>query len=424
MNQLDVRRVDAIDHLLDAVVDVPGSKSIANRALMCAALAQGSSTITGLPDGDDTEAMLEGLVALGARINRSNHDAVFQSGITLDRDSAVTVNARLAGTTSRFLTALCGLISGPTLITGEPKLLARPMDDLHNALSSLGVQISWEGERGHLPVMVSKGKTVQSSVSLPGSISSQFTSALLLIAPLFESGLIISMSGEVISRPYIDMTITVMRAFGAEISTEGSQLHVLPGGYRGSHFDVEPDASSASYPLAAAAIVGGSVEVRRLGRSSIQGDARFADLLEQMGCDVRRTDQSVSVFRGKTTRMKGIDVDMRDMSDLVPTLAAVAAFASSPTTIRGVGFIRAKESNRIEDLVNELRNIGVHASATPDGLIVEPSQVGSGVVNTHHDHRLAMAFAVMGLGVGGVEICDPSVVTKSWPEFWSMLASL
>jgi len=378
---VNARRIEKITHKLNAVVSVPGSKSIANRALVCASLASGESEISGVPDGDDTEAMIEGLISLGARIDRTGNKVLFRSGIDVSRTDSITLNARLAGTTARFLTAVCGLVSGPTLITGESSLLSRPMNDLHQALLSLGISVEWKGEAGHLPVAIHRGVTTGSAVKLPAAISSQFTSALLLISPVLPDGLSLSIVGEV-------------------------------------------DASSSSYPLAASAIVGGSVEIIGLGSDSIQGDAKFAELLGRMGCDVQYTPHSVIVSRDLGTELQGIDVDMRDMSDLVPTLAAVAVFASSPTTIRGVGFIRSKESNRIDDLVAELQAIGVDAFAHPDGLIVHPSQVRGGLVDTHHDHRMAMAFALVGIGSGGVEISNPSVVGKSWPGFWSMLDGL
>ena len=424
MNNAIVRRIEKIDHQLNAVVHVPGSKSIANRALVCAALAHGESELTGVPDGDDTEAMIEGLKVLGARIERSDDKVLVRSGIDLERKEAATINARLAGTTARFLSGVCGLVQGPTLITGEPSLLSRPMNDLHQAILSLGANVEWQGEKGFLPAIISRGKTTQTTVALPASISSQFSTALLLMAPVLTDGLVVSIVGEVISQPYIDMTAKVMRSFGARVSEGISIMNVAPGGYRGTSFRVEPDASSSSYPLAASAIVGGSVEIQGLGKDSMQGDAKFAELLSRMGCDVQYTSTSIAVRRDKNKELLGIDVDMRDMSDLVPTLAAVAVYASSPTVIRGVGFIRSKESNRIDDLASELRNIGVNTTATTDGLIVNPSDVRGGSVDTHHDHRMAMAFSLIGIGSGGIDILNPSVVSKSWPGFWSMIDGL
>lgn len=424
MNNAIVRRIEKIDHQLNAVVHVPGSKSIANRALVCAALAHGESELTGVPDGDDTEAMIEGLKVLGARIERSDDKVLVRSGIDLERKEAATINARLAGTTARFLSGVCGLVQGPTLITGEPSLLSRPMNDLHQAILSLGANVEWQGEKGFLPAIISRGKTTQTTVALPASISSQFSTALLLMAPVLTDGLAVSIVGEVISQPYIDMTAKVMRSFGARVSEGISIMNVAPGGYRGTSFRVEPDASSSSYPLAASAIVGGSVEIEGLGKDSMQGDAKFAELLSRMGCDVQYTSTSIAVRRDKNKELLGIDVDMRDMSDLVPTLAAVAVYASSPTVIRGVGFIRSKESNRIDDLASELRNIGVNTTATTDGLIVNPSDVRGGSVDTHHDHRMAMAFSLIGIGSGGIDILNPSVVSKSWPGFWSMIDGL
>ena len=201
MSMSDIRRVEKLDHELNAVVSVPGSKSIANRALICAALADGVSEVNGVPDGDDTEAMIECLNLLGARIERTGTTVTFRSAIDLDRKDLLTLDARLAGTTARFLTAVCGLISGPTLITGQKSLLSRPMNDLHQALLSLGVQVEWKGDAGNLPAVVHRGKTSGSTVELPGTISSQFTSALMLISPALPLGLSLSILGEVVSQP-------------------------------------------------------------------------------------------------------------------------------------------------------------------------------------------------------------------------------
>lgn len=424
MNMGDVRQIKKVDHEVNAVVHVPGSKSIANRALICAALAVGESELIGIPDGDDTEAMIEGLITLGARIKKTENTVYVRSGIDLARKQSANINARLAGTTARFLSAVCALVEGRTSVSGEDSLLSRPMNDLHQALLTLGAQIEWHSERGRLPATFSRGTTTGSAVSLPADISSQFTSALLLISPALANGLAISTVGEVISQPYITMSQLVMRSFGAHVDAKGGVITVAQGGYCGTTFTVEPDASSASYPLAAAAIVGGSVSVPGLGQDSIQGDAQFARLLGRMGCDVAYTAHSVSVMRNRNAELQGIDVDMRDMSDLVPTLAAVAVFAATPTTIRGVGFIRSKESNRIDDLVAELQAIGADATATTDGLIVRPASIRGGVVQTHHDHRMAMAFALIGIGVGEIAISQPLVVNKSWPGFWSMLEGL
>ena len=425
MTRLDEYAVGVKGRSLDAVATVPGSKSIANRALICAALARGASTIIGLPDGDDTQAMVQGLELLGAFIDLDGATAHFEQPIDLSRDDAVTVNANLAGTTARFLTAIGLLRQGPLTVTGNESLRSRPMKDLHLALEQLGASVSWQSEKFCLPVTVQRGTTCSDSVQVSASTSSQFVTSLMLIAPMLENGLTIELVGDVISLPYITMSASVMRSFGANIRIVNERKIVIDGGgYVGCEFVVEPDASSASYPFAAAAVVGGRVQVHGMSLNMMQGDCRFADVLKQMGCDVVEDQAGITISRDASTSLRGLDVNMSEISDLVPTLAVVAMFADTPTRIRGVGFIRGKESDRIGDLAVEMRQLGANVVEHPDGLEITPQALHSGRCDTHHDHRLAMAFGVAGLKLDGVIISDPNVVSKSWPQFWGMLESL
>ncbi len=411
--------------MLDAVVNVPGSKSIANRALICAALARGASTIKGLPDGDDTQAMLQSLQALGATILLEKSDARIETAIDVDRSEPISVNANLAGTTARFLTAVGALRRGQLTVTGNESLRSRPMKDLHVALGELGANLSWQDEKYCLPVTVCRGESYAHSIKIASDTSSQFVTALMLIAPLLENGLRIELVGDVISLPYITMSASVMRAFGANVRVVDERNIVIDGGgYVGCEFTVEPDASSASYPLAAAAVVGGRVRVNGLWSNMIQGDGRFVDVLRQMGCGVQEDQDGISLVRDAGAPLLGIDIDMSEISDLVPTLAVVALFATTPTRIRGVGFIRKKESDRIGDLASELRKIGANVVEHVDGLEITPQTLHPGRCDTHHDHRLAMAFGVAGLKQPGVMIDQPQVVSKSWPRFWEMIEAL
>jgi 3-phosphoshikimate 1-carboxyvinyltransferase len=410
---------------IDAVVTVPGSKSIANRVLICAALARGESSIKGLPDGDDTQAMLQSLRMLGAIVDLDGETAHFKQSIDLNRMDAVTVNANLAGTTARFLTALGALRQGPLTVTGNESLRSRPMKDLHIALGQLGAGVSWQSEKYCLPVTVQRGGSCSDSVQIPANTSSQFVTSLMLIAPMLENGLRIELIGEIISLPYILMSASVMKAFGATVHIENERnIFISGGGYVGCEFTVEPDASSASYPFASAAIVGGRVLVSGMSSVMLQGDSRFVDVLQQMGCEVAEGQGGITISRDAGTPLRGIDVDMADISDLVPTLAIVAMFAETATRIRGVGFIRNKESDRIGDLATEMRRLGANVVEHEDGLEILPQSLHSGRCDTHHDHRLAMAFGVAGLKLSGVVIGDPHVVSKSWPQFWEMLESL
>jgi len=417
----DVRRVDVIGHRVRADVAVPGSKSVANRALVIAALADRPSVLTNVPDGDDTAAMLAALGRLGLDIGHDG-DQVTVGPVGTDWPET-TLHAGLAGTTSRFVTALAALGRRPVTVDGDPPLRTRPFGPLHDALASLGASVTTTGD-GRLPATVT-GPLRAGTVAIRGDVSSQYITALMLVAPLLPEGLTIELTTDLVSVPYVELTAAMMGWFGVEgVEVAPSAIRVPAGTYRGRGLHVEPDASSASYPLALAAVVGGRVGVDGLGLGSVQGDARFTDLLAEMGCGVSRTGDRVTVESGADLR--GIDVDMSDVSDLVPTLAVVAACASSPTRIRGVGFIRAKESDRLGDLAHELRTLGVDIHVHDDGLDIGPSAstLRAGRVETHHDHRLAMAFGVLGARIGGVEVSGPGVVSKSWPGYWDMLTAV
>ncbi len=405
------------------LVSVPGSKSIANRALICAALARSESVISNCAPGDDTEAMIDALRILGVGIER-NADKVRVSGtLNLEATHELQLNAKLAGTTSRFLTALCSLRAGTTTIDGDATLRMRPMLDLHKALRDLGARVSPVNNDGYLPVRVCRGDQWQAKVAVSATMSSQFTSGLMMIAPQLPSGLEIVLSQEVVSRGYIEMTVGVMRAFGVNTDFSGNQIWVSPGEYQGTNFTVEPDASSASYPLGAVAISGGSVTIEGLSRNSLQGDVEFVDLLARMGCDVSESHEGLQLSRQKERPLRGIEVDMSQISDCVPTLAVVAMFAETPTQISGVGFIRTKESDRIGDLISELRKLGANISETHDGMVIAPASLHGASLETHHDHRLAMAFALIQREVDGVVINNPEVVSKSWPNYFDTLRS-
>jgi len=421
---MDVYRVAPLSTPIDAIVTVPGSKSIANRALVCAALAEGESVLTSVPDGDDSEAMIDCLRLLGMTVDRVDERVTVVGGVSRLVKGPVTLPTRLAGTTSRFVTALAALGPGPYTIDGEAPLRRRPMAPLHDALAAMGVHLTHLGEAGHLPVTVHGPVDVTvDEVRLRGDVSSQYLTALMLIAPYFPGGLRFVLTTALVSRPYVRITAAVMAAFGVPGVEVGDRIISVPAGrYRARVFEVEPDASSAGYPLAAAAICGGAVTVPGLTGESVQGDAAFCHVLARMGCEVHQDATGTTVRR--TGGLHGIEIDMVDLSDLVPTLAVVAAFADSATTIHGVGFIRNKESDRIGDLCAELRKAGVDATADSDGVTVRPTSVGAATLGTHHDHRLAMSFALLGLGSSGIVVENPDVVSKSWPDFWSMIEAL
>lgn len=422
-DELEVRPVDGP---LRASVQLPGSKSLTNRALVCAALASGTTTLEGVLLADDTEAMLECLhgLGIGVRVDRAAAAVQVQGSAGRPPADGALLDARLSGTTSRFVMPVAALGNGTIVLDGAEPLRARPMGELIDALVSLGAHVEPLGEAGHLPVRIEGDGLAGGRLDVRGDVSSQFLSALLLSAPCTAGGLELHVVSELVSVPYIDMTLAVMGAFGATAEHEQHRvLRVPSGGYRSpGTYTVEPDASAASYLFAAAAICGGSVTVEGLGTSSLQGDVAFVDVLERMGAQVRREPDRIEV-RGTGT-LHGVEVDLSDLSDTAQTLAVVAPFAQGPTTITGIGFIRHKETDRIGAVVTELRRCGIEAEELPDGLRVHPGRPRPALVSTYDDHRMAMSFALLGLVVPGIRIADPGCVAKTFPGYWDALEGI
>jgi 3-phosphoshikimate 1-carboxyvinyltransferase len=409
---------------VDATVEVPGSKSLTNRALVCAALAAGESTLHGALRADDVLAMREGLTALGVPVVERATDELVVTGCHGRPPAEVAlVDARLSGTTSRFLLPGAALGTGTVRVDGSLPLRARPMGPSIEALRALGVSVVDAGAPGHLPVDVSGGPVAGGELDVPGDASSQFISGLLLAAPAMRTGLTIRAAGTLVSQPYVDMTVAVMTAFGVTVERPDQRTwRVAPQAYSERDYVIEPDASAASYAFALAALTGGRVTVEGLGTGSLQGDLAFVDLLARMGADVRRTPTSTTVTG--TGVLRGIDADMADISDTAQTLAAVAAFAEGPTRVTGIGFIRAKETDRIRAVVTELRRAGIDAHEEPDGFVVTPGPVRPATIETYDDHRMAMAFALLGVRAPGIRIADPGCVAKTFPGYWAMLEEL
>jgi 3-phosphoshikimate 1-carboxyvinyltransferase len=412
----------------------PGSKSITNRALICAALAEGTSTLRGALDSDDTRVMVDALKALQLEVEHDRLTRTIRIAGCAGRIPAAKADLFIgnSGTTVRFLTSMLALGHGRFRLHGTPRMHERPIQDLIDALAALGCRAVSESGNGCPPVIVEAAGLAGGAASVRGDVSSQFLSGLLLAAPYAAAPIELRVADALVSQPYITMTLDVMRAFGIDVSRGDLRRFTIPGGhYRGQDYDVEPDASAASYFFAAAAVTGGEVTVEGLNRRALQGDVAFVDVLAQMGCTVRESADGLTV-RGpdpaRGERLRGIDVDMNAISDTVQTLGPVAMFAAGPTTIRGVGHIRHKETDRIRAVAVELRKLGATVEEATDGLKIVPQADVSGYlgaeIDTYDDHRMAMSFALAGLKIPGVVIRDPGCTAKTYPEFFADLERL
>ena len=409
----------------NATVRLPGSKSITNRALLCAALAPGETTLERALFADDTDAMVTAVRSLGADVKCFPEDAKMRvrgTAGTVGTAAGAVIDARMSGTTGRFLAPVMALSERPMTLDGHPQLRARPFDDLADSLRQLGARVDFPSGGGGLPMQI-RGPIRCDEAAVATDRSSQFLSGLMLAGPLVPGGLNLRIDRSAVSRPYVEMTATVMRSFGATVAVGPEAVHVAGDGYSPvESYPVEPDASAASYFWAAAAITSGTVAVEGLGADSIQGDARFASLLQTMGASTEEVAGCTRVTGGP---LQGIDVDLADMSDTAPTLAVAASLASTPTTVRGIGFVRGKESDRIASVVSELRRCGVAARELDDGFTVAGGSAPAGArVRTYDDHRIAMAFSVLGLVVPGIRIEDPGCVAKTFPGFYEALEAL
>jgi 3-phosphoshikimate 1-carboxyvinyltransferase len=408
-----------------ATVRPPGSKSITNRALVCAALAEGPSRLQGALDSEDTRVMYDALAALGIVLawNRDRDEITVEGcGGTWPCQHADLFVAN-SGTTMRFLAPLLATGSGRFRLDGTPRMRERPIGDLLRALRQLGATIDSEAHNDCPPVSIAGRGLPGGTATIRGDISSQFLSGLLLAAPYAQRRVELLLDGPLVSQPYVQLTRQVMQAFGVPVEEQARQRFVVaaPARYQGRTYGIEPDASAASYFWAAAAITGGQVAVTGLSPHALQGDVAFCDCLEQMGCEVRREADRITVT-GQP--LHGIRVDMNPISDTVQTLAAVALFATGPTFITGVAHIRHKESDRIGDLARELRKLGAAAEERPDGLRIDPGPLHGTRIRTYQDHRMAMSLALVGLRVHGVLIEDPQCTEKTYPGFWADLESL
>ncbi len=405
----------------------PGSKSITNRALVCAALADGASILHGALDSEDTRVMIECLRKLGVAIEVADHGETLRvqgtGGWFAESDGELFVAN--SGTTIRFLTAMVTVGQGTFRLHGIERMHARPIGDLLDALRQLGAQVRSEQAAGCPPVVVTANSLPGGLARVRGDISSQYLSGLLMAAPYAAGDVQIQVDGELVSKPYVEMTLEVMRTFGAAVhnSDDLTRFNIdTSQHYQPRDYNIEPDASAASYFWAAAAITGGKVTVEGLSRDAWQGDVAFCECLANMGCTIEYCDAAITARGGA---LRGINVNMNAISDTVQTLAAVALFAAGPTTITGVAHIRHKETDRIGDLARELRKFGATVEELPDGLRITPPQtLQAASIETYNDHRMAMSLALVGLRTPGVVINNPECTEKTYPNFFADLALL
>jgi len=428
------RPISPIHHPLRASVRVPGSKSITNRAMLISSLADGKTSLTNALFSDDSRYFGNALKQLGFDvISDPQNSSLTISGLG-GRIPAKNANLFIgnAGTAARFLSAFLTLGKGEYILDGDPRMRERPIGDLVTALRKIGANIEPLEERtsnapDHIspPIKIIASGLPGGKTKIAGNISSQFLSALLMVAPYASSPVEIELTTELASKPYVDMTLAIMKDFGIEIQQDRNErFKITPAHYSSrSSYHIESDASSASYFFAAPAICGGTVRVENISSDSRQGDVAFLDVLAQMGCIVSKADTHIQVTG--SSALHGIDVNMRDIPDTAQTLAAIAPFASTPTRIRGIASARVKETDRIHATCTELTRLGVKVEEYQDGMTIYPcNKFHPASVQTYNDHRMAMAFALIGLRVPGISIDNPACVTKTFPNFFEVFEGL
>lgn len=426
----DILAMQPISRPITGTAYVPGSKSITNRALLIATLADGPSTLTGALFSDDTRYMAGALNQLGILV-RGDEDAErfeIEGGVGSFPAASGMLFVGNSGTTARFLTAALTLGHGEFRVDGVPRMRERPIAPLLDTLNALGADARSEDDNGCPPVVVTADGLPGGTARMAGDTSSQYLTGVLIAAPYADKGVRIEIEGELVSKPYIRITADVMGAFGVRPEIDDAtwkSFAVAPGQwYKGRHYVIEPDASNASYFFAAAAVTGGEIAVEGLGTRSHQGDLQFVRVLERMGCEVTMTETMTSVRGPEDGHLRGGEFDFNAISDTSQTLAAIAPFADGPVTIRGVAHNRVKETDRVSAVATELRKLGQEVEEFDDGLTIRPRPIQPAEIETYDDHRMAMSFAITGLKANGVSILDPECVAKTFPSFFDRLADL
>lgn len=425
-------KVHMVSAPIDWTVTVPGSKSMTNRALLMGSLADGKTTLSGVLFSDDSRHFLAALQALGFDVEIQ--EAQKQVTITgLNGKVPVTegkIDVGSAGTAARFLTALLGVAEGTFTIQASEQMKKRPMKPLFDVLVAIGAKISYLEKEGHLPIQITgiggtKAMDEVCCVALDISESTQFLSALLLISPMIKQGLSIAITSARKDGSYIQITRKMMENFGVEVMFDGENYNIRKdSSYKAGAYQIEPDISAACYFYAAAALTGGKALVKNVTWDCMQGDLQFLNVLAQMGCTITETAQGIVVCGAEGGRLNGITVDMKEFSDQTMTLAAIAPFAEEDVRIENVGHIRLQESDRIHAIATELSRLGVTCKEEKDALTIQPKMPNAGIVQTYDDHRMAMAFALIGLRVQGIEIANPMCCRKTFEEYFDVLETL
>ncbi|MFT6977920.1 MAG: 3-phosphoshikimate 1-carboxyvinyltransferase, partial [Shewanella psychromarinicola] len=419
-----------LDHItrMNGEINIPGSKSISNRALLLATLAKGTTTLTNLLDSDDIRYMLASLKQLGVNYRLSNNNTVCElegMGSPLNSEQAQSLFLGNAGTAMRPLCAALTLGHGEFTLTGEPRMEERPIGDLVDALRQLGADVTYLKNDGFPPLTIKAKGLNGGDVEIAGNLSSQFLTALLMVAPLTKDSVNITIKGELVSKPYIDITISLMAKFGVKVINHDYARFEIPSGQQyvsPGKVLVEGDASSASYFLAAGAIQGGEVKVTGVGRLSIQGDVKFADVLAEMGADIEWGDDYIIVRQSTLT---GIDMDMNHIPDAAMTIATAALFAKGVTSIRNIYNWRIKETDRLAAMATELRKVGATVDEGHDYITITPPAVlNTAAIDTYNDHRMAMCFSILAFADCGITINDPDCTSKTFPDYFAQFAQL
>lgn len=420
----EIYKVKKLNTPVDIKVNVPGSKSMTNRALLMAAMSDGKTTLKGVLFSDDSRYFLSSLKSLGFNVDvDENNKSVTLWGMKGEiPEKNGTIYVGSAGTAARFLTAMLALSDGEYTINASKQMSKRPMKPLFDALSDMGAKFTYLNEEGFLPVHVVGSKAVCNETTIDISKSTQFLSALLMTAPMLKNGLDIHISSEKKDGAYIRITRTMMEEFGCKASFKNGIYHIEKGqSYNCGVYQIEPDVSAACYFYAMAAVCGGNAIVYNVHKNSMQGDIKFLDVLEKMGCSVLDEEEGIKVTRNKDVEFVAVDIDMNDFSDQTMTLAAIAPFAKGVTHIRNIEHISLQESDRLQAIISNLTNIGIKCEREEKGIVIYPGEIRGGNIETYEDHRMAMAFAITGLMVDGIIIRNPMCCRKTFENYFDIM---